>query len=117
MFQRNFYLFFVIIILFVTSCSEANQSYAGESENWKVNYGRNETMVIVYSGEKPPPEEKVNISIEQRTSLLTTNIYLTDGGINKQNVSFNYSPNVADVKIRIKWDGKSENVILKELNP
>ncbi|MFD2043681.1 hypothetical protein ACFSTA_04740 [Ornithinibacillus salinisoli] len=111
---KRIFVLFLLSILFISACSETNpQNYMGVSENWGINYGRDEKLVIKYNGDDPIPEEQLTIKIDEGVSNATADIYLSEEGIYEMNLTFSEEPN--DAEIIMEWNGQTESINLKEI--
>lgn len=102
-----------IIICVLTACTEETKeyNYTGKSDNWKINYGKDEDFIMEYIGGSSEPEE---ISY-----LITQGSRKTDGrsplheGIVKIDRPFS-EEDAGEIKVKINWNQKTETVHLSK---
>ncbi|MGJ9458501.1 hypothetical protein [Oceanobacillus sp. CF4.6] len=110
-------LSFVIIIftaLFISACSDnERQMYVGKSDNWEVNYGREENFAIKYIGEESMPKTEINYIIVQGLRTTDGNSPLNSAGVMSIKRPFREQNDDTNIKVTINWEGYSEEFILE----
>lgn len=98
----------------ITPVENVPTSYTGESDHWKLSYGRDENLTLQYSGDDPIQADKIHYSINHKNRLDSGNMPIMDNAVFILRTELEYNP--SDVEITIEWGEQTENITLENAN-